>query len=65
MIEGKYDFLDFFTYKKKPYKLLYSTYDITKVRYAFKRRFLFQKHSIEIIFKNCDSITINFRSDED
>ena len=31
----------------------------------FKRRFLFQKHCIEIIFKNCKSITINFHSDED
>lgn len=57
--------LDFFTYKKKPYKLLYTSYDITKVAYIFKRRFLFDKRCLEIIFKNCSSLTLNFKKDEE
>ena len=35
--------LDFFTHKKKPYKQLYTVYEIDELRYAFKRRFLFDK----------------------
>mmetsp|Transcript_30580 Transcript_30580/g.35003 ORF Transcript_30580/g.35003 Transcript_30580/m.35003 type:complete len:85 (+) Transcript_30580:565-819(+) len=44
--------LDFFMYKKKPYKLMYKVYDVDKIRYAFKRRFLFDKQCIDIIFKS-------------
>lgn len=51
-LESEHANLDFFTYKKKPYKLLYTVYDITKVKYIFKRRFLFDKFCIEIIFEN-------------
>jgi len=63
--EESTDLLDFFTYKKKPYKLLYTIYDITKVRYIFRRRFLFGKFCLDIIFKNCDSITLNFKKEEE
>jgi len=44
--------LDFFTYTKKPYKMLYTNYDLDKVRYVFRRRFLFDKQCIEIVFEN-------------
>jgi hypothetical protein len=44
--------LDFFTYTKKPYKLLYTVYEVDQILYFFKRRFLFDKQCVEIIFKN-------------
>lgn len=57
--------LDFFSYKKKPYKQLYTTYEIDDIRYAFKRRFLFDKQCVEIIFTNCSTLTLNFKSKDD
>jgi len=45
-------YLDFFTYQKKPYKLLYTIYHVEDILYAFKRRFLFEKQCIDLIFKN-------------
>lgn len=42
-VNSGYEILDFFTYTKKPYKLLFSSYDVHNIRYIFKRRFLFDK----------------------
>lgn len=57
--------LDFFTYKKKSYKALYTAFDIKNIRYVFKRRFLFEKQWIDIIFKSCNSITLNFKKEDE
>jgi len=59
------DILDFFPYKKKPYKLLYTIYQVDQILYMFKRRYLFDKQCIDIIFNNCQSLTLNFKSIED
>lgn len=59
------DSLDFFKYKKKPYKQLYTIYKVDQIRYVFKRRFLFDKQCIDIVFKNCSSLTINFTFKDD
>lgn len=57
--------LDFFTYRKRPYKSLYSVYQISSIRYTFKRKFLFDHTCVDLIFKNCESLTLNFKSAED
>ncbi|CAI2372614.1 unnamed protein product [Moneuplotes crassus] len=57
--------LDFFTYKKKPYKMLYSTYLICDIQYAFNRKFLFEHTCVDLIFTNCESLTLNFKSKEE